>query len=46
MKKLFVVIIFMFSFLTNGLTKYAQLGYEFQFKSLDGKQISLKEKLL
>lgn len=43
MKKLIIVFLIMFSFTTKVSGNYAQLAYEFQFKSLEGGSIKLSD---
>mgnify|MGYP001316040358 FL=1 len=43
MKKVFVYIIFMFSFFNNLSANYSKLAYDFQFKSIDGEIIKLSD---
>ena len=41
MKKIFVIILIMFSFFNKALGNYAELAHEFQFKGINGQTINL-----
>jgi len=43
MKKVIIFFIIMFSFFQNVSANYKQLAYDFEFKSIDGKNINLSE---
>ena len=43
MKKIFVILIIMFSFFNKASSNYSQLAYEFQFQSIDGELIKLSD---
>ena len=43
MKKIFFILIIMFSFFTKGSANYTQLAHEFKFNSIDGQSIDLNE---
>ena len=41
MKKIFVIVLIMFSFFNKALGNYAELAHEFQFKGINGQTINL-----
>ena len=41
MKKIFFILVIMFSFFNKASANYSQLAYEFQFKGIDGETINL-----
>ena len=43
MKKVLIVLIIMFSFISNSYSKYNKLVYDFNFNGIDGKKIDLKD---
>jgi glutathione peroxidase len=43
MKKIFVILIIMFSFFKSSSANYSQLAYEFEFTSIDGGLIKLSD---
>jgi len=43
MKKIFIIIIIMFSFFTKGSAKYTQLAHEFKFNGISGESINMSD---
>ena len=43
MKKIFIVLIIMFSFFNKVSANYSQLAYEFKFNGIDGQSINLND---
>ena len=43
MKKIFVILLIMFSFFKSSSANYSQLAYEFEFTSIDGELIKLSD---
>ena len=42
MKKVLILILFMFSFITKASSNYDKLAYDFEFKSINGDVLKLK----
>ena len=43
MKKKFIVLLIMFNFFNNASANYDQLAHNFEFNSIDGQSINLKD---
>ena len=43
MKKIFIILIIMFSFFSKGSANYTQLAHEFVFNGIDGQTINLRD---